>query len=266
VRYRLQDMTWEEVRDVVAPGTVAVLPLGSIEQHGPHLSVEVDSRLAMAVAERAVERAGRRIDAVLAPCLRYGASHHHLAFPGTMSISLPTYVQVLVDLAGSLVAGGFRHIFFLNGHGGNADPMRMAIRMLRDRHDAVLVAGASYWDLARDEIAARRCSGPGGMSHGCELETSMMMHVRAAAVKPDRIEEAMPSWCSPYLVEDLIAGGSGVSLGYHTQDVSATGTMGDPRAASPAAGEAFLDAVSDRVAAFLVDFSAWRMNALVRRE
>jgi creatinine amidohydrolase len=179
-----------------------------------------------------------------------------------MSISLPTYVQVLVDLAESLVASGFRHIFFLNGHGGNADPMRMAVRMLRDRHPDLVAAAACYWDLASAEINRLRRSGQGGMSHACELETSLMLQVRPETVKRERIAPSRPRWRIPWLVQDLAGGGSGVTLGYHIDDVAPSGVMGDPELASPEAGAVFLDAISARVAEFLVDFSSWRMEAL----
>src|SRR5215472_3973656 len=118
--YRLHDLTWEDAQRLARPGTVAVIPTGSTEQHGRHLPVEVDSRLVFEVAARASELAGERIDVVLAPLLAYGASHHHLEFAGTMSLSLPTYINVLADLADSLIGfGRFSHVLFLNGHGGN---------------------------------------------------------------------------------------------------------------------------------------------------
>lgn len=266
MHYLLQDLTWEDARALAKPASVVVLPMGAIEQHGPHLPVEVDTRCASTVAERAARLAGGQIDVIVAPSLHFGASHHHLAFPGTMSISLPIYVQVLVDLAESLVAGGFRHVFLLNGHGGNADPMRVAVRMLRDRYPDLVAAAACYWDLASAEINRLRRSNQGGMSHACELETSLMMHLRPETVKRERIAPSRPRWRSPWLVGDLAAGGSGVTTGYHIDDVAPTGVMGDPELASPEAGAEFLEAISARVAEFLVDFSSWRIEALTEHD
>src|SRR5215472_17224219 len=134
---RLHDLTWEDAQRLARPGTVTVIPTGSTEQHGKHLPVEVDSRLVSEVAARSAEIAGEQIDVVLAPLVAYGASHHHIEFAGTMSLSLPTYIQVLNELAESLIVNRFSHILFLNGHGGNTDPIHIAVRMVRDKYPDV---------------------------------------------------------------------------------------------------------------------------------
>src|SRR5690606_16845818 len=90
-------------------------------------------------------------DVVLCPALPFGSSHHHLAFPGTLSISHETYIRVLVDLVESLLQSGFLRIAILNGHGGNITPGKQALTMLSHRHDDSLrpnIALATYWELA----------------------------------------------------------------------------------------------------------------------
>ncbi len=263
MHYRLHNLTWEDARALARPGTVVVIPTGSTEQHGTHLPVEVDSRLASEVAAKAVEIAGRRIDVIMAPPLYYGASHHHIEFAGTMSLTLPTYIQVLNELAESLIANKFTHIFFLNGHGGNLDPIRVTVRMVRDKHADAVVAGACYWEVARDEINQLRKSPPGGISHGCEFEAAMMMHLHPEVVKTDKILKHIPEWTTEYLLLDLVQGGK-VSWGHHMVDVTATGVLGDPTLATPEHGRDFFTAVTNRVADFLVEFSGWTMRGLVK--
>ena len=263
MHYRLHDLTWEDAQRLARPGTVAVIPTGSTEQHGRHLPVEVDSRLVSEVAARAAELAGAQIDVVLAPLVAYGASHHHLEFAGTMSLTLPTYIRVLDELAESLIAHHFSHILFLNGHGGNTDPIHIAVRMARDRHPDVVVAGADYWSIARDEINRLRQSPAGGIAHGCEFEAAMMMHLRPESVRRDKIIKHIPEWRTDYMVLDLTRGGT-VAWGHHMVDVTAPGVVGDPSLAPPELGKEFFAAVTERVAAFLVDFARWTQRGLVK--
>lgn len=262
--YRLHDLTWEDAQRLARPGTVAVIPTGSTEQHGRHLPVEVDSRLVSEVAARAAELAGGQIDVVLAPLVAYGASSHHIEFAGTMSLTLPTYIQVLAELADSLLVNRFSHILFLNGHGGNTDPIHVAVRMTRDRYPDAVVAGADYWSIARDEINRLRKSPPGGVAHGCEFEAAMMMHLRPESVRRDKIIKHIPEWSTEHIVLDLTRGAGVAAWGHHMVDITATGVMGDPTLATPEHGREFFAAVTERVAAFLVDFSRWTQRGLVR--
>jgi creatinine amidohydrolase len=257
-------MTWEEAQALARPGTVVVIPTGSIEQHGKHLPVEVDSRLVSEVAAQAVQVAGRKIDVILTPTLSYGASYHHIEFPGTMSLALPTYIQVLNELAESLIVNHFTHILFLNGHGGNSDPVRISVRMLRDKHEDVVAAGACYWDLARDEINKLRRSPPGGLNHGCELEAAMMMHLRPELVRKDKIIRHVPEWSTEYLLPYDLIFGEKTTWGHHITDISTTGVIGDPTLSTPEHGGEFFLAITDAVAAFLTDFSGWNMKKLVK--
>jgi len=260
---RLHDLTWEDAQRLARPGTIAVIPTGSTEQHGRHLPVEVDSRLVSEVAARAAAIAGEQIDVVLAPVVAYGASHHHIEFAGTMSLSLPTYINVLGELAESLIVNHFSHVLFLNGHGGNTDPIHIAVRMTRDKYPDAVVAGADYWSIARDEINRLRKSPPGGVAHGCEFEAAMMMHLRPESVRREKIIKHIPEWATDNIVLDLTRGG-GVAWGHHMVDITTTGVMGDPTLATPEHGQEFFAAVTGRVAAFLVDFSRWTQRGLVK--
>lgn len=259
---RLHDLTWEDAQRLARPGTVMVIPTAATEQHGRHLPVEVDSRLVSEVAAKAAERAGASIDVVLAPVVYYGASSHHIEFAGTMSVSLPTYIQLLYDLADSLIVNRFSHILFLNGHGGNTDPIRVAVRMVRDKYPDAVVAGADYWGLAQDEINRLRRSPPGGIAHGCEFEAAMMMYLRPEAVRREKIIKHVPEWRTEHVVLDLTRG-RGVAWGHHMVDITATGVLGDPTLATPEHGEEFFTAVTERVAAFLVDFSRWTARGMI---
>jgi len=257
----LRDLTWEDAKARAAENPTILIPAGSIEQHGPHLPVETDSRLVWEVAWRAAEKAAGTINILVTPPLLFGYSTHHREFPGTMTLSGTTYMSVVIELCESLIHSGFQRIFILNGHGGNTDPINMAVRALRDRHDDVLMGTAGYWSIASQALSQARESPIGGMSHACELEASMMWHLRPEVVKPERFEKRITRWRSPLVRDDLLDSGN-IKLAFHFPDVTPKGFQGDPTLATREKGEKFLRLIVDEVAKFLLDFSQWDLKSL----
>ncbi len=249
---RLADMTWEEVRAAAGAGAVAVVPTGSLEQHGPHLPVRVDTALVTAVAEAAIVRLPADVQVVLAPTLWLGASHHHLPF-FAVSVDEHTYVEVVVQIGCSLADAGFRRLFFLNGHGGNAAPLRLAVNEIGRRRPAALPACAEYWALGAPGIRAARTTGPGGAAHACEVETSLMLHLAPGDVRRDRLRADIPD-LPPQFVRDLVDGGP-VTLGIAWDRLSSGGVLGDPTQATPAKGAEMLAACAAAVADALTAFA-----------
>jgi creatinine amidohydrolase len=189
------DLRWIDVDAADRENLVVVCPLGSLEQHGHHLPLLTDTYLVTAVADRVHERLADRI--CLLPALWLGASDHHLDFPGTVSASNTLYTAIIKDVLRSLVRGGWRRIFFLNGHGGNVAPGETAITAAAnacDRCDAALIALSSYWTIAAPAMnpAAHGMHSP-TLTHACEYETSMMLHVRGQVVKMDAPRRTVPS-------------------------------------------------------------------------
>src|SRR4051812_37922419 len=121
---RLATSTWVDVRDG-APAQLLV-PLGATEQHGPHLPLETDTIIAVALAEAV---AAGRDDLAVAPALPYGSSGEHAGFPGTLSLGQPVLEEAVVELVRS--AGAFEHAVLVAGHGGNAEPLDRAVGRLR---------------------------------------------------------------------------------------------------------------------------------------
>jgi creatinine amidohydrolase len=175
-------LTREEI-GARAPHATALVVVAATEQHGPHLEVGVDTLLGTRVAEEAVGRLAGEIDVMLCPTMPFGASHHHLGFPGVMSLTTDTLLRVLRDLGDSLAEGGFRRIYFLGSHGGNDEVVRLAARELALRRN-VVAGAASYWTIAwpalvADGTAFRIGRVPG---HAGGFETSLML-----ALAPDGV-------------------------------------------------------------------------------
>jgi len=180
---RWDELTREEIGEL-APAALTVIPVGSTEQHGPHLAAGTDAALVTAVAERGAAAASRPDTILLAPTLAYGASDHHLPFGATLSLRVETFQQVLADLLSSAARAGCRRVFILNGHGGNTAACAIAAAEASRVHD-LLCASAIYSQLL--EPGAVEAPLPG---HAGQFETSLML-----AVAPDRVrmEAARPS-------------------------------------------------------------------------
>jgi creatinine amidohydrolase len=252
----LGEMCSPDVRDLDLNGLVVLAPLGSFEQHGPHLPLTTDTDIATAIAER-VERA--RPDRVLRlPALWAGHSTHHLAFPGTVSVDQMHYIALITDLCRSLATMGARRVFLLNGHGGNDVPVRAALREVKSSSgaDGVHFVYASYWMLAGASIRALRESEHGGMNHACELETSLMLHLHPERVRMERAVPDGPKFPSRYRRGDLIQGKPIFTVSeFH--EISQTGVVGRPDLATSEKGARFLDAIVLDITAFVDDFLAW---------
>jgi creatinine amidohydrolase len=181
------EMTAPEIRAVDRATTLIVAPIAACEQHGPHLPVITDTILATAVAEGVERDSTDRV--LLLPTLWLGASDHHLPFGGTLTAGLPAYEQILFELLSPLLDDGFRRFLVLNGHGGNIDPLRVALRRLDRVYPRAILTGAAYWDLASREIAGL-CEGPlREVGHACEVETSLMLHLRPDLVRRPLIRD-----------------------------------------------------------------------------
>lgn len=179
------EMNREQIR-AVAGEALVVLPIGATEQHGPHLATGMDYFTVEWIARRAAEVASAEIPIVVAPALPFGSSHHHFVFGGTLSLKTETYYRVLYELVESLVTDGFRRIFLLNGHGGNAELMQLAVRDIVLTHPVRAAAG-SYWNIAWDALVeAEAHRGRRLPGHAGDFESSLLMALRPELVAAER--------------------------------------------------------------------------------
>jgi creatinine amidohydrolase len=244
---QLQELSWPKVA-ALSKAIPVVAPIAAVEQHGGHLPVFTDSILLGEVVRRAAERLGDRV--VWAPLLWLGNSHHHLDFPGTLSASPRTYLDVLGDLIDNLAFHGFRRIVLLNGHGGNIVPAGQAVFEARQRHrdrDDLLLLSATYWSLGSRPREAEASFVQDRMGHACEWETSMIL-----ALEPHLVGDLEP--IEPVPFGNPFEPGS---RGWITKDRSTPGHIGDPRQANAEKGETLFRLFSGDVVAFLERVIAW---------
>jgi mycofactocin precursor peptide peptidase len=214
----LGDCAWPEI------GAVTLLvPLGALEQHGPHLPLDTDARIALAIARRA---ATDNAALLVAPPVAYGASGEHEGFPGTLSIGHEALRAVLVELGRSAFRWASR-LVFVNGHGGNLPTLPDAVAQLRAEG-----RDAAWWP----------CAPGGGDAHAGRTETSLLLALDPAAVRQDAAE---PGATAPLadLLPALRAGGVAA--------VSPNGVLGDPTGATAAGGEQLLCEMTEALRAGL---------------
>ena len=243
----LHELTREDARSI-APRAIALLPTGATEQHGPHLPTGTDTFAVERVARAAAEIAAAQVPVVVTPTLPFGSSHHHLPFGGTMSIGTETYYRVVFDLAESLILGGFRRIFILNGHGGNHELVQLAARDLALKHDARL-ASASYWNVAQEALLAADAPALGRVpGHAGAFETSLVL-----ALRPDLVREPRPH--RDDIPAAPRAASQPVRIESHGWWQRTDGFSDSPDRAAAERGEAYLGGIAAAVADALVAFA-----------
>jgi creatinine amidohydrolase len=250
----LADFSWPEVKKLKLANKVVLLPLGSFEQHGPHLPLTTDTDIVTAVAQGLERKRPREI--LCLPTLWPGHSTHHLFFPGTLSVSQKPYIELLVELSRSMVNFGARKIFLLNGHGGNDVPARAALRELKSEFPKARFVFASYWSLAAQTIKQVRETGPGGLGHACEMETSIMLHLCPERVKMKLAKRDGPRHTDPYRKADMQYGRP-VYFVNEFHEVSKSGVIGEPESATAEKGKRFLDGIVAEVTTFVDEFAKW---------
>jgi creatinine amidohydrolase len=254
--HRYAKLTWPEIEEAIEQGQVCIVPCGAIEQHGPHLPLDVDVLCSTEVALEAARRAPER--ALVLPSVNYGYTGHVMDFPGTINNDFEHFMHHVLDITKSLAYHGFKKIVLLNGHGSNMPNLDLVARRTNLETDAECVLVA-WWNLLRVDPQFmprwRESSFPGGCSHACELETSMYLHLDGDNVRRDRIRSGVISFNeegSPFNWVDLFAQGPATVVSW-TSSYSETGVLGDAELATAEKGrEAFEEAVKQ-----LVRFIAW---------
>lgn len=232
---RFQEMTWPEIEKIDRDQTVVLAPIAACEQHSLHLPTFTDTILVTGVADGVESRMPDKV--LQLPTLWLGASSHHLRFGATLSAELDTHISMVQDLLTPLLEDGFEKIFVLNGHGGNIDPMHVALRQLHPMFPQCHLTAASYWEIAADELASLAKGPRKTMGHACEFETSMMLALRPDLVRRDQIKNDPPRE-EPAL--------RGLFRADDMRQITTNGAVGYPEEANAEKGQQFLDAAINR--------------------
>ena len=252
----LAQISWPEIQSTLS--RICIVPLGSLEQHGPHLPLWTDTAIVSEIARRTEQRLSGEV--LLAPAQPVGYSPHHAHF-GCLSLDLAAYMALIRNLCRSFAAMGFRRIFLLNGHGGNDSPCRAAMCDIKAEMPELRVAFASYWTLAAEAFGRIRTSPPGGMGHACEMETSIMLALHPEQVHMARAKDDGPLTyaAGAARVPDMLRA-QPYYMVRNFDELSETGTIGAPTQASAEKGSQFLDSAVDAVCAMVKAFAAGELE------
>ena len=244
----LTDMTWPEVKARLPKVRLAILPTGSMEQHGPHLTFETDIAIATELARRLALQ--RYPQVVVAPPLPVGMSNHHMNFPGTITWRYDTFMACLEDTIRALAEHGITRFLILNGHGGNRAAITVLSSQLRYEDD-LLVAACTWFELVRETchkfIPKRRV-------HADEIEAAMGLYLAPRIVRKAALTKgaAQPD---PYPFTDPGTGG-GFEVPYRWEELTPNGAYGDARRATVAMGKELTEAFLTRAGEFVESFIA----------
>ncbi|MGW1887168.1 creatininase family protein [Streptomyces sp. NPDC001970] len=243
-------MTAPELRNLASADAVVLLPIGSTEQHGPHLPTGVDDFLAGEVCLRAARLTLDTRPVVVAPSIWAGLAEHHMAFGGTFTLSLSTLRALLHDLCRSIIRSGFSKILIVNGHGGNVTGLNALVNDLTEELSAD-IAVTSYFTAGWGSIQ-RTLETQDWLMHACEGETSMIMEIAPELVREQELKTAV----GPEIrLQSQDTDPVHVSRSFMT--VSPSGVAGDARGASAAKGKTILDACAQEISTLLKSNTIW---------
>lgn len=247
-----QRMKAQELRRLAELNAVVILPVASIEQHGPHLPTMTDTRLGHEVAVRAARKAYQKRPVVVTPVVWAGLSEHHMPFGGTLTVSHATFHAVLRDLVRSITRHGFNDIVISNSHGGNMTAMQQFCEEMSPEISATLVA-TTYPMEAAEEIG-KILEDQENLSHACEAETSMMMACEAELV--DTTDLASLNNPDGQGGRFLSAGKGSYRWRPYTP-MTSHGATGMPGRASADKGERLFEAAATAIADLILDPETW---------
>jgi creatinine amidohydrolase len=235
-------LTWTEIEAMPTKEDVVIIqPIGAIEQHGPHLPLVVDAAISMGVLGKALELLDPHIPAYSLPCLYYGKSNEHWHFPGTITLLATTLLAVLKDVATSIYRAGFRKLVFLNSHGGQPQILEIIARDLHQEYEDFLVFPLFTWRVpqAAASLLTRRELEQG--IHAGDAETSLLLALLPETVKMARAVTEYPPQRPP---ESLLSFEGDLPFAWLTKELSKSGVIGDPTAATLEKGQILLDSLA----------------------
>ena len=250
------EYTTNEMKEFLSKNPVVLVPVGAYEQHGPHLAMNTDTVINESLCCSIVEKS--TAPCVMLPPVWLGISEHHMEFSGSLTLRHKTMSMLLFDILRSLYRNGIQKALVVNSHGGNIVPLNEALTKAGQKFGGTW-ALLTYWHLISKEITEIRKSEHGGISHACEMETSLQLFIDGRNVREDKIPEANNVKGSQHWGPEMF-GKNLISMYMSFDKLSAGGHIGDPKLATIETGKKVHELVVNK-AAELVDV-IWRGGLL----
>ncbi len=251
------ELSWPEAKKRLERVDIALLPVGAVEQHGPHLPLDTDAFDAEYLAKRVAEACSHPKPFVL-PVISFGVSYHHNEFPGTIAISNDTLSRLVYEIGMSVAKDGIKKLVIINGHGGNDPALNYAAQMInKDARIFIAVDSGETSDVDIEKITET----PNDV-HAGEIETSTSLAIRPDLVKMERAVKLVPEFSSRYL---NFSSQRGISWHAYTNKISESGVMGDPTIASPEKGEKIWKVMIAHLVTLIEDLKSISLDQLYQR-
>ena len=244
-----------------AARTVAVLPLGATEQHGPHLPLGVDSCLADGLVQATLPLLPADLPVLVLPTQTIGLSPEHARFPGTLTLSAETLIRVWKEIAAGVARAGVRKLVLFNAHGGHVGAMDIVARELREAYD-LLVYSVSWFNLPLVDAQGQALTLDRFDVHAGESETAMMLALAPGLVRQEMARNFRPTSEQRAVDYPILGNGRSAKLGWAMQDYHADGAAGNAAAATAAQGQVLVDAAARAMAQLLAEVSRLPLSTL----
>lgn len=255
------DLTTKDFEGLSPEETVALAPLGAIEQHGPHLPLSTDAVIAEEIARRGAERAAA--DVLVLPISAIGKSTEHIAYPGTLTFETETLLRIWSEIGAAVARAGIRKIVFLNAHGGQPQVMQIVARDLRVHHD-MLAVSANWWECGFPEGVLSDEEMAHGV-HGGQSETSIMLFLRPDLVQMDSAMDFRPTTYSVHGTNDLLRLTGAPAAAWMAQDLHPEGVAGNAAVADAETGQLIVETAAAGLAQLLDETAAYPLANLKNR-
>jgi creatinine amidohydrolase len=258
------DLTTRDFAQLDAATTVAVLPLGATEQHGPHLPLSVDQTVVDGVIGAALPQLPPGVPVLFLPTQQVGYSPEHSRFPGTLTLSSTTVITSWIEIGECVARAGLKKLLLLNSHGGQVSLMDIVARELRTRCN-LIVYSCSWWNLPLGDAVNGLFSAEEHRFgvHAGEIETSMMLALQPQSVGMAQARDFKSSSQQRAGQYPILGNGTSAKLGWQMQDYNAQGAAGHAAAATADKGRAVLDTAGLQLALLLQELSSLPLSTLV---
>lgn len=259
-----EDLAWTDFAGL-PPETIAVLPVGAIEQHGPHLPLRVDAILNAGILEQALSLVPASLPLLVLPAQCIGLSVEHARFPGTLTLQPATILALWNDIGDSVARAGLRKLLIVNSHGGQPQIVDLVCQQLRSRH-RMLAVGVSWWRL--DGVTEAEADLPEAERrhgiHGGAIETAMMLHLAPDLVRRAAFADFSSSWLAREGAYKQLGPVGPAGFAWETQDLNASGAVGDPRLATAELGARLVESAARSLATLLAEIHRFDAQAYLR--
>lgn len=237
---RWTELTYKQIAELGNKNSWGLLPIGSTEQHGPHLPVGTDSLILKAILRLALEKYKPQFPIIILPTLEYGESIEHGHFPGTISLSARTMLDILDDFVTSMTSANIRRLAILNSHGGNTSLINGYLQDLRKKYEIEVIA--IHLPTIYRSVAQKHKEFIGNYFHACALETSLALFLFPELVHMSEVPTANEDDAKK--INRLLNLRDKVGIGWVTEEISSSGVIGEPWLANAEIGKKITDEIT----------------------